>query len=90
MTAPRLFSPERSGEGVKTKKPTARFASGGGFETFCWLAVSPLARSARSGLNRRSPRSGPLGGGEHSLGDESQHAESITQGAGIPTQKGHE
>src|SRR5260370_42484052 len=57
-----------SGGGLK-KKPTARFASGGGLETFSsLLAVSPRAGSGNNGLSRsRGNRHGrnSLGGGRN-------------------------
>ena len=47
MTVAPLNSAGAFLEGPETKKPTTRFASGGGLETFCCLlAVSPVARSA--------------------------------------------
>src|SRR6266446_7307498 len=63
-----------SGGGLK-KKPTARFASGGGLETFLsLLAVSPRARSGNSLLSRsRGNRHGRLG--RNSLGGARQHYE---------------
>ena len=87
MTSAPLNSAGTSLKGAETKKPTARFASGGGLETLCCLlAVSPVARSACSARN--GPRSrdrndrhgnrfnGPL------IGDV-QHAESIAHAAAI-------
>src|SRR5713101_1066914 len=61
-----------SGGGLK-RKPTARFASGGGLETFSsLLAVSPRARSGNSLLSRRrGNRHGRLG--RNSLGGGRQH-----------------
>ena len=56
MTSAPLNSAGTFLEGAETKKPTARFASGGGLETLrCLLAVSPVARSACSARN--GPRS---------------------------------
>src|SRR6266478_235247 len=63
-----------SGGGLK-KKPTARFASGGGLETFSsLLAVSPRAGSGNSRLSRsRGNRHGRLG--RNSLGGGRHHSE---------------
>ena len=72
-----LFTAGATLEGAKTKKPTARFASGDGLETFSsWLAASPRARSDCSGLNSRRNRRGslPRRPGGHSLRGASQHA----------------
>src|SRR6266481_9470730 len=62
-----------SGGGLK-KKPTARFASGGGLETFSsLLAVSPRAGSGNSRLSRsRGNRHGRLG--SNSLGGGRHHS----------------
>src|SRR5216683_550904 len=63
-----------SGGGLK-KKPTARFASGGGLETFSsLLAVSPRAGSGNSRLSRsRGNRHGRLG--RNSLSGDGYHCE---------------
>src|SRR5437016_6754507 len=63
----------RSDSGVgQKKKPTARFASGGGLETFSsLLSVSALAGSARSRLHSRGSR---LSGG-NARGGERKHIE---------------
>src|SRR6266436_766342 len=63
-----------SGGGLK-KKPTARFASGSGLETFSsLLAVSPRAGSGNNGLSRsRNNRHGRLG--RNSLGGGRHHSE---------------
>src|SRR5690348_7992227 len=60
------------------KKPTARFASGGGLETlFSLLAVSPIARSGHNLLSRsQSSRHGRLGGNSL-LGDGHHHETSL-------------
>src|SRR5438552_1121145 len=65
-----------SGGGLK-KKPTARFASGGGLETFSSsLAVSPRARSGNSRHSRS--RLGRLS--NNSLSGDGQHTSAkITQ-----------
>src|SRR5271167_589092 len=77
--------------GAETKKPTARFASGGGFETFSsLLAVSPGARSDRSLHNsglRRSRNGRRRRGGLHSLRGQGQHAERIPQLSTFPIKK---
>ena len=64
-----------AGGGLKNKKPTARFASGGGLETFSiLLAVFPIARSGNSLLHSRS-RGSRLGrlGSNSLLGDGHHH-----------------
>ena len=64
------------------KKPTAGFASGGGFETLLvLLAVSTLAGSACS-LNRNNSGGRRLGNGRHRAlrdGERQIHNESIAQ-----------
>jgi len=65
------------------KKPTARFASGGGLETLLvLLAVSTLAGSARS-LNRNNSGGRRLRNGRHRGalrdGERQTHVESIAQ-----------
>src|SRR5260370_40208484 len=70
---PLRFQPlERLWRGFKRRNPTARFASGGGLETFSsLLAVSPRAGSGNNLLSRsRGNRHGRLGrnslsGGRH-------------------------
>src|SRR6266849_119484 len=69
--------------GAEKKKPTARFASGGGLETFSsLLAVSPRAGSGNSLLSRsRGNRHARLGGnslggyGHHSEGEDTTHGD---------------
>src|SRR5260370_426837 len=73
---PLRFQPlERLWRGFKKKKPTGRFASGGGLETFSsLLAVSPRAGSGNSLLSRsRGNRHGRLG--RNSLSGDGYHCE---------------
>src|SRR5258708_20471612 len=73
---PLRFQPlERLWRGFKRRNPTARFASGGGLETFSsLLAVSPRAGSGNNLLSRsRGNRHGRLG--RNSLSGDGYHCE---------------